>query len=79
MREEFENKNNNKQQQINELRTKLEENKSEIKSLYKVIADAKAMIETQSGTILHLQDKVKELEKKITKQPMVFSDKTFIS
>ena len=57
----------------------IQKNKSEISQLYKVIADAKTMIETQSGTILHLQDKVKELEKKITKQPMVFSDKTFIS
>jgi hypothetical protein len=43
------------------------------------MADLKTMVETQSGTILHLQDKVKELEKKLTKQPMVYSDKTFIS
>ena len=57
----------------------IQKNKSEISQLYKVIADAKTMIETQSGTILHLQDKLKEIEKKITKQPMVFSDSTFIS
>ena len=57
----------------------LSENESEIKSLYKVIADANTTIETQSGTILHLWDRVKELEKKATKQPMVYSDKTFIS
>ena len=78
-REEFQNKVNNKQQQIDELREKIENQNKEISQLYKVIADAKTMIETQSGTILHLQDKVKELEKKITKQPMVYSDKTFIS
>jgi predicted RNase H-like nuclease (RuvC/YqgF family) len=48
MREEFENKNNNKQQQITELRMKLEEEKSEIKSLYKVIADLKTTVETLS-------------------------------
>jgi predicted RNase H-like nuclease (RuvC/YqgF family) len=75
MREEFENKNNNKQQQINELRTKLEENKSEIKSLYKVIADLKTTVETLSGAILHLQEQTSLIQKKITKQPMVFHDK----
>ena len=78
-REEFQNKVNNKQHQIDELREKIENQNKEINQLYKVIADAKTMIETQGGTILHLQDKVKELEKKLTKQPMVFSDKTFIS
>lgn len=79
MREEFENKNNNKQQQINELRWKIEEDKSEIKSLYKVIADLKTTVETLSGIILHLQDEMKLIQKKITKQPMVFHDKWFIS
>ena len=79
MREEFENKNNNKQQQITELRMKLEENKSEIKSLYKVIADLKTTVETLSGTILHLQEQTSLIQKKITKQPMVFHDKWFIS
>lgn len=79
MREEFENKNNNKQQQINELRMKLEEGKSEIKSLYKVIADLKTTVETLSGTILHLQDEMKLIQKNITKVPMVFHDKSFIS
>lgn len=78
-REEFQNKVNNKQQQIDELREKIENQNKEISQLYKVIADAKTMIETQSGTILHLQDKVKELEKKVTKQPMVYSYSTFIS
>ena len=61
------------------LREKIENQNKEISQLYKVIADAKTTIETQSGTILHLWDRVKELEKKITKQPMVYSDKTFIS
>ena len=77
--EEFQNKVNNKQEQINELRGKIENQNKEISQLYKVIADAKTMIETQSGTILHLQDKVKELEKKITKQPSVYRYSTFIS
>ena len=52
---------------------------SEIKQLYKVIADLKTMVETQSGTILHLQEEMKLIQKKITKQPMVFHDKWFIS
>lgn len=51
----------------------------EIKSLYKVIADLKTTVETLSGTILQLQGWMKLIDKKITKQPMVFSDKTFIS
>lgn len=70
---------NDKQQQIDELRMKLEEEKSEIKSLYKVIADLKTTVETLSGTIIHLQDEMKLIQKKITKQPMVFHDKWFIS
>jgi len=78
-REEFQNKVNNKQQQIDELRMKIEEDKSEIKQLYKVIADLKTTVETLSGTILHLQDEMKLIQKKITKQPMVFHDKWFIS
>lgn len=57
----------------------IQKNKSEISQLYKVIADAKDTIEMQSGTILKLQEQVKELEKKVTKQPMVFHDKWFIS
>ena len=57
----------------------IQKNKSELKELYKAIADAKSVIELQSGTILKLQEQVKELEKKTTKQPMVFHDKWFIS
>lgn len=64
---------------MGKMNEKIENQNKEISQLYKVIADAKTMIETQSGTILHLQDKVKELEKKTSKQPMVFSDTTFIS
>lgn len=78
-REEFQNKVNNKQQQIDELRETIKKQNVEINQLYKVIADAKTMIETQSGTILKLQDKVKELEKKTSKQPSVYSYSTFIS
>ena len=57
----------------------IQKNKSELKELYKAIADAKTTIETLSWTILHLQEQVKLLEKKTTKQPMVFHDKQFIS
>lgn len=64
---------------IQEQENKINENKSELKELYKAIADAKTTIETLSGTILHLQEQVKLLEKKTTKQPMVFHDKQFIS
>ena len=64
---------------IQEQENKINENKSELKELYKVIADAKTTIETLSWTILHLQEQVKLLEKKATKQPMVFRDKQFIS
>jgi len=51
----------------------------EINSLCKVIADLKTTVETLSWTILHLQDEMKLIQKKITKQPMVFHDKWFIS
>jgi len=78
-REEFQNKVNNKQHQIDELRWKIENQNKEISSLYKVIADLKTTVETLSGTILHLQDEMKLIQKKITKQPMVFHDKWFIS
>ena len=64
---------------IQEQWNKLSEQGSELKELYKAIADAKNVIEMQSGTILKLQEQVKLLEKKTTKQPMVFHDKQFIS
>lgn len=78
-REEFQNKVNNKQQQINELREKIENQNKEISSLYKVIADLKTMVETQSGTILRLQEQTSLIQQKITKQPTIIHDKWFIS
>lgn len=57
----------------------LSENEKEIKSLYKVVADAKTMIESMSWVIIKQQERIDELEKKAAKQPMVFSDTTFIS
>lgn len=61
------------------LNEKIDSQNKEISSLYKVIADLKTTVETLSGTILHLQDEMKLIQKKITKQPMVFHDKWFIS
>lgn len=61
------------------LNEKIDSQNDEIKQLYKVIADLKTMVETLSGTILHLQEEMKLIQKKITKQPMVFHDKWFIS
>ena len=64
---------------ISKLNEKIENQNKEIWDLYKVIADLKTTVETQSGTILHLQEEMKLIQKKITKQPMVFHDKWFIS
>ena len=64
---------------ISKLNEKIENQNKEISSLYKVIADLKTTVETLSGTIIHLQDEMKLIQKKITKQPMVFHDKWFIS
>lgn len=64
---------------IQEQENKINEQCTELKELYKAIADAKTTIETLSWTILHLQEQVKLLEKKTTKQPTVFHDKQFIS
>ena len=57
----------------------IQKNKSEISQLYKVIADAKSVIELQSESILHLQEHVIILEKRLAKQPTVIHDKWFIS
>lgn len=62
-----------------ELENKLEEERKEKTELYKMIADLKTTVETLSGTILHLQEQTSLIQKKITKQPMVFHDKWFIS
>lgn len=68
-----------KEKKIRELEWKIEEDKSEIKSLYKVIADLKTTVETLSGTIIHLQEQTSLIQKKLTKVPRVFHDKWFIS
>lgn len=67
------------EEEMEKLKWTIDEQRGEIKSLYKEIADAKTTIEMLSGTILHLQEQVKLLEKKVTKQPTVFHDKCFIS
>ena len=64
---------------IAKLNEKIEEEKKEKKEIYKVIADLKTTVETLSGTILHLQEQTSLIQKKITKVPMVFHDKWFIS
>jgi hypothetical protein len=46
-----------------------------IKELYKEIATLKTKLELHDGTILHLQEQTSLIQKKITKQPMVFHDK----
>lgn len=79
MREEFQNKINNKQNQLNEFREKAKKQDEEINQLYKVIASLKTMVETQSGTILSLQDSMKLMKQKLAKQPTVIHDKAFIS
>lgn len=78
-REEFQNKVNNKQYQIDELREKLWETQKEISQLYKVVADLKTTIEVQQGVILHQQEQTKQIRQKITKEPTVIHDKCFIS
>ena len=67
------------QKQLDEIKEKWNEEVREKKEMYKMIADLKTMVETQSGTILHLQEEMKLIQKKITKVPMVFHDKWFIS
>lgn len=61
------------------LNEKIDSQNEEIKSLYKVIADLKTAVEALSGTIIHLQEQTSLIQKKITKVPMVFHDKCFIS
>lgn len=50
-----------------------------IKELTKTIWNQNNTIESMSGTILHTAKKLNEIEQKITKQPMVFNDKSFVS
>lgn len=65
--------------QLEEFKEKWNEEVREKKEMYKLIADLKTTVETLSGTILHLQEQTSLIQKKITKQPMVFHDKWFIS
>lgn len=64
---------------IQEQENKISEQKSELKELYKVVADQKTRIETLSGTMLKLQETISEIQKKVTKQPTVIHDKCFVS
>ena len=50
-----------------------------IKELTKKIWNQNNTIDSISGTILHQWKKINEIEQKITKQPMVFNDKSFVS
>lgn len=68
-----------KEKRLQEQEKKIENQTSEISSLYKTIADLKTTVETLSGTIIHLQEWMKLINQKLAKQPMVYSDKTFIS
>ena len=51
----------------------------DVQWLMKYTWDIKTSVETLSGTILHLQEQTKENSQKLTKQPSVFHDKSFIS
>ena len=50
-----------------------------IKELTKKIWNQNSTIESMSGTIFNQWKKLNEIEQKLTKQPMVFNDKSFIS
>lgn len=78
-REEYQNKVENKQYQIDMLREKLENLSKENKELIKVVADQKTMIEMLSGTLSSMQDVMKLMQQKLAKQPTVIHDKAFIS
>jgi uncharacterized coiled-coil DUF342 family protein len=52
MREEFQNKNNNKQEQINELRNKIAWMAEEINQLYKAVADVRNARDAANWAIL---------------------------
>ena len=64
---------------MSELADNISQNKSEIDGVYKEIWNVKNTLENQSGITLHLKDQFNEIEKKITKQPIVFHDKMFVS
>lgn len=50
-----------------------------INELNKKIWNENNTIESMSGTILHTAKKLNEIEQKITKQPGIFNDKSFVS
>lgn len=62
-----------------EYEKQLEEKDRDINSLLKLIADLKTISDNQSGAILKLQESIKQISQKITKQPIVIHDKWFIS
>lgn len=64
---------------ITELTDQNGEQNDLIKELTKTIWNQNNTIESMSGTILHTAKKLNEIEQKITKQPMVFNDKSFVS
>lgn len=66
-------------EEFRKLRDKCDEKFKQQNELLMQIADLKTTVETLSGAILHLQDEIKLIQKKITKVPMVFHDKSFIS
>lgn len=66
-------------EQLSQLAEQNGEQNDIINATIKELWNTKTMVETQSGTILHLKDRINEIEKKITKVPSIYSDKVFIS
>ena len=64
---------------ITELADQNGEQNDLINELNKKIWNENNTIESMSGTILHQWKKLNQIEQKLTKQPMVFNDKSFIS
>ena len=78
-REEFQNKVNNKQYQLDEIREIDKKQCTTINALLDGYRKQKETIEMLSGTINQLEKKLNEFELLLTKQPRVFKDKIFIS
>lgn len=57
----------------------LQEKERDIQSLLKLMADLKTVQEMHSATILQLQELMRQISIKVTKQPVVIHDKWFIS
>lgn len=64
---------------VGELKEKNEEQDKLINEIAKKLKNSENTAEQQSGTILHLKDRINEIEKKITKVPTIYSDKMFVS